>query len=165
MNRPTLAALATTFVLLAPLAQAQAQPPAPAPVATPAPAPAPMPAEKPQRMSADKFQQVDTNHDGAITREEAGAAPMLSSRFDEIDSDKDGRVLPAELKAYAKTHRNSMDGAKGMKGRNKLDANQDGEVTRDEVAGHPKALAKFDAADTDKDGRLSREEARAAKGK
>lgn len=157
MNRPTLAALAAAFALLAPMAQAQAQPPAPAPSAAPA--------EKPQRLSADKFQQIDTNHDGAISREEAGAAPMLSSRFDEIDSDKDGRVLPAELKAYAKTHRNSMDGAKGMKGHNKLDANQDGEVTRDEVAGHPKALAKFDAADTDKDGRLSREEARAAKGK
>jgi hypothetical protein len=150
--------------LLAPVAHAQAQPPAPS--AEPAPPAAPaQPAEKPQRLSSDKFQQIDTNHDGAISREEAGAAPMLSSRFDEIDSDKDGRVLPAELKAYAKTHRNSMDGAKGMKGRNKLDANQDGEVTRDEVAGHPKALAKFDAADTDKDGRLSREEARAAKGK
>jgi hypothetical protein len=164
MNRPTLAALAAVFALLAPVAHAQAQPPAPS--AEPAPPAAPaQPAEKPQRLSSDKFQQIDTNHDGAISREEAGAAPMLSSRFDEIDSDKDGRVLPAELKAYAKTHRNSMDGAKGMKGRNKLDANQDGEVTRDEVAGHPKALAKFDAADTDKDGRLSREEARAAKGK
>jgi hypothetical protein len=161
MNRPTLVALAAAFALLAPVAQAQAQPPAP----SAAPAPPAAPAEKPQRLSSDKFQQIDTNHDGAISREEAGAAPMLSSRFDEVDSDKDGRVLPAELKAYAKTHRNSMDGAKGMKGRNKLDANQDGEVTRDEVAGHPKALAKFDAADTDKDGRLSREEARAAKGR
>lgn len=161
MNRPSLAALAAAFAMLSPLAQAQD--PAPAPVQPPAPSAAP--AEKPQRMSGDKFQQVDTNRDGSISRDEAAAAPMLSSRFDEIDSDKDGRVLPAELKAYAKTHRNSMDGAKGMKGRNKLDANQDGEVTRDEVAGHPKALAKFDAADTDKDGRLSREEARAAKGK
>lgn len=161
MNRPTLAALAAAFALLAPVAQAQTQPPA----SPAAPAPSVAPAEKPQRLSNDKFQQIDTNRDGAISREEAGAAPMLSSRFDEIDSDKDGRVLPAELKAYAKTHRNSMDGEKGMKGRNKLDANQDGEVTRDEVAGHPKALAKFDAADTDKDGRLSREEARAAKGK
>ena len=169
MNRNTLAALAATLTLIAPLAshaQTATEPAPPAPaapqVAPPAtPAPALAPGEKPQRLPHDKFAQIDTNHDGAISRDEAAAAPMLSGKFDEIDADRDGRVMPAELKAYAKTHRGGAKG--GAFG--KMDSNGDGVVTRDEVAANPKLARKFDEADMDHDGRVTLEEAKAAKGK
>lgn len=170
MNRQTWAALAATLSLIAPLcSHAQtATEPAPAPPAAPqaaapdAPPPAMAPGEKPQRLPRDKFAQLDTNHDGAISREEAAAAPMLSGKFDEIDTDHDGRVMPAELKAYAKTHRG---GAKAGGIFSKMDSNGDGVVTREEVAANPKLARRFDAADADHDGRVTPEEAKAAKGK
>jgi Ca2+-binding EF-hand superfamily protein len=170
LKRHTWAALATTLTLIAPLAShaqtavepappdAPAAPAAqPAPPATPAPAMAP--GEKPQRLPQDKFAQVDANRDGAITRDEAAAAPQLSGKFDEIDADRDGRVMPAELKAYAKTHRGGAKGAFS-----KMDGNGDGVVTRDEVAANPRLSRRFDAADMDRDGRVTPEEAKAARG-
>lgn len=167
MNRHTWATLATALTLIAPLAS-QAQPatePAPAPQTEPAPAPAPAPMaprEKSQRVPHDKFAQVDTNHDGVISRDEAAAAPQLASRFDEADADKDGRVTPAELKNHAKSHRLNNKGAGAF---TKLDSNGDGVVTRDEVAANPKLSRKFDAADMDHDGRVTADEAKAARGK
>jgi Ca2+-binding EF-hand superfamily protein len=138
-----------------------AQPAQPSPVEPMAPM-----GQKQQRMSADKFAAVDTNHDGAISREEAAAAPKLSGVFDQIDADHDGRLLPAELKAYAKTHRGSKGemGQKAAKpGRDfsTFDTNHDGVITRDEVAGNPKAMKRFEAADADRDGRVTMQEAQA----
>lgn len=137
MKRTIWAALATSFLLLSPWAQAAG--------------------EKPQRMGMEKFDQIDTNRDGGISREEAAAAPRLAEQFAEIDTDRDGKVVPAELKNYAKTHRG--------KGMDKLDTNQDGVITRDEAAKSRKMASRFDAADTDKDGRLTEREAKALKAK
>lgn len=160
-----LAALVAALPLLA-AAQAPTEPPpapalppatsAPAPAPTTPPVAAPAPAAKPQRLSSAKFQQVDTNQDGTISREEAAAAPQLAGRFDELDTDRDGRVSPTELKGYAKTHR-------GKGGFDKMDSNQDGVVTRDEVGTNPRLMRKFEAADADRDGRLTATEADAAK--
>jgi len=171
LKRITWAALAA-LTLIAPLA-AQAQPatePAPAPQATPAPAAAPAPApapvapgEKSQRVPHDKFAQVDTNHDGAISRDEAAAAPQLASHFDEADTDRDGRVTPAELKNFAKGQRLNNKGSGGAF--SKMDSNGDGVITRDEVAANPKLARKFEAADMDHDGRVTADEAKAARGK
>lgn len=136
------ALLATTLMLTASLAQAAV--------------------EKPQRLSTEKFDALDINHDGGISREEAAAAPQLSAHFDEIDADRDGRVMPAELKAYAKTHRGSKDGGKASF--EQLDTNHDGVLTRDEAATNPKMAKRFDVADTDRDGRVTAEEAKAFKG-
>lgn len=167
MNRHTWATLAAVLTLIAPLAS-QAQPatePAPAPQTEPAPAPAPAPMaprEKSSRVPHDRFAQVDTNHDGVISRDEAAATPQLASRFDEVDADKDGRVTPAELKNHAKSHRLNNKGAGAF---SKLDSNGDGVVTRDEVATNPKLARKFEAADMDRDGRVTADEAKAARGK
>jgi Ca2+-binding EF-hand superfamily protein len=137
LKRTTWAALAASILILSPGAQAAG--------------------EKPQRMGTEKFDALDTNHDGAISREEAAAARHLAEVFDQVDANHDGKVLPAELKAYAKTHR-----GKGME---KLDTNGDGVITRDEAAKSKKMASRFDAADADKDGRVTEREATALKGK
>lgn len=46
-----------------------------------------------------------------------------------------------------------------------LDANGDGRIARDEAAGHPRLNAAFDRIDADRDGFLTPEEMRAARGK
>lgn len=101
MNRHTIVLLAASFALLAPVVSYSqtSVPPAPPiqPPDTPTAPPSSMmttPGAKPHRMGADKFAAIDTNHDGAISREEAAAAPNLAGKFDEIDADHDGRVLP-----------------------------------------------------------------------
>ncbi len=96
-----------------------------------------------QRMER-RFQMIDSNGDGYVTRAEADAAMaamqqfrgagaggrggipggMDAKAFDEMDADHDGRVSLAEAKAWA--------------------------------------LARFDAADTNHDGVLSPEERQAA---
>ena len=48
----------------------------------------------------------------------------------------------------------AADAPPAGKGRPPADANKDGFVTRDEAQSHPKLLAQFDAADTNKDGKL-----------
>ena len=148
MKRHAWALLATTLFLAIPLAQAGST-------------------EKPKRLSTEKFDALDTNHDGAISREEAAAAPELSGRFDDVDANHDGRVVPGELKDYARLHRNKKP--KGAGGGPEasfetLDANHDGVLTRDEAAINPKMAKRFDSLDADRDGRVTAEEAKAGKG-
>ena len=47
---------------------------------------------------ARMFEKVDTNGDGAITREEQRA--FSDKKFDEIDANKDGKVTRDESKAH-----------------------------------------------------------------
>lgn len=43
-----------------------------------------------------RFNAADANHDGGLDRTEAGAMPMLSIYFDEVDANKDGKVTRQE---------------------------------------------------------------------
>lgn len=45
-----------------------------------------------------RFLRLDVNGDGAITRDEAAKSASLLNHFDEIDTDRDGRLSPAELR-------------------------------------------------------------------
>jgi len=46
-----------------------------------------------------RFVDVDTDHDGRLSRSEAQAIPFVARRFDAIDTDRDGYVSRAELRA------------------------------------------------------------------
>lgn len=48
----------------------------------------------------ERLRSADSNGDGFIDRAEADAGlPRIARRFDQIDSDDDGRLSPDELKA------------------------------------------------------------------
>lgn len=47
-----------------------------------------------------RFTAADHDGDGMLTREEAKAMPRVSSHFDDIDTNHDGKVTPTEILAY-----------------------------------------------------------------
>lgn len=52
-----------------------------------------------------RFVKADTDGDGALSREEAKAMPRVSSHFDDIDTDHDGRVTLQEIGRFAASMR------------------------------------------------------------
>lgn len=110
-------------------------------------------------MMQERIKAADTNNDGMISREEARALPRIAEHFDAIDANRDGQVTGEELRAYHQAQRAQHRGEMWKK----LDANGDGRLSRDEVAGHPRLAKDFDAIDANKDGFLSPEELQAAR--
>ncbi|HXY22232.1 MAG TPA: EF-hand domain-containing protein [Burkholderiaceae bacterium] len=48
----------------------------------------------------EAFQRLDRDHDGFITREDAGTWPELLSAFDRFDTDHDGRLSWTDFDAF-----------------------------------------------------------------
>ena len=107
--------------------------------------------------------QLDTNNDGRITRDEGMA--WLQGRFQQADTDRDGAISLAEMQAVRGSHGTGPAAAPAQDGRRAemraalfrgLDANSDGRVTMDEV--RPAVEARFRAADANNDGAVTRDE-------
>ncbi len=102
---------------------------------------------------ADRFAQADLNRDGRLTRGEVSDY-MVTTIFVTRDANNDKKLTKAEWVA---------DGAKaGEKTFAANDKNKDGVVTLEEALAHSRKTGLFDdevkAADTNKDGTLSRAE-------
>ena len=137
--------------------------------------------------------KLDANNDGFIDRAEAAKHPRLAEKFNELDKNQDGKLDRAEMPRHG-AHGRGQRGDGPQARMAKLDANQDGRISRAEAtAGQAGFAARFDemdvnkdgfidkadrelrmkqrtdawftAADTDKDGKLSRAEFDAAKEK
>ena len=137
--------------------------------------------------------KLDANNDGFIDRAEAAKHPRLAEKFNELDKNQDGKLDRAEMPRHG-AHGRGQRGDGPQVRMAKLDANQDGRISRAEAtAGQAGFAARFDemdvnkdgfidkadrelrmkqrtdawftAADTDKDGKLSRAEFDAAKQK
>lgn len=110
---------------------------------------------------------LDTNRDGFLSREEAGANLTLNTDFAAIDVDNDGRIANDELRTWvrsgglAKNSRPLGDLLGGVGVANAfqmLDTNSDGVLSKSEVRVQSKLNSRFNRLDSDRDGRLTQAE-------
>ncbi|MCW4460678.1 EF-hand domain-containing protein [Sphingomonas sp. BT-65] len=115
-----------------------------------------------EKIQAGSLAALDRDGDGYVDRAEFRDAVRI--RFSAIDSDRSGSITRRELRSYAFKHLlfKARDPILSLRHRPKnppFDAN--GEMSFNAFA-HMLATQRFDAADTDHNGRVSRAEARAA---
>jgi EF hand len=104
----------------------------------------------------DQMVNADANKDGIVTRGE-----LLNSRaanFTRFDRNGDGALADNDIPFLLKR---TAIGQQFTGMQTQFDANRDGKVSRDEFVSGPTPV--FDAADTNKDNRLTRDEIDAAK--
>lgn len=99
---------------------------------------------------AGHHMRLDTNGDGAIDRAEAAASPRLAERFDQMDKDKDGKLLVGELPRHQGWRHRGHDMMM------KLDTDKDGRISKAEAAAEPKFAERFAKMDVNKDGYADR---------
>lgn len=121
-----------------------------------------------QERTQKAFERMDANKDGKI--DTADREARRKQMFDRVDADGDGAISFTEYTA----RRDGRPDARAEKqprgprfhgrrsGAHAADVDSDGAVTQAEFAAA--ALARFDRADADKDGTISRDERRAARG-
>jgi Ca2+-binding EF-hand superfamily protein len=143
-------------------------------------APQPMTKAEVEARVKERFARMDTNRDGAVTREEIDAgraarrAEMQDRRFGMMDANKDGSVSRGEFDAAAsaRSDRRAENGGKRGKrgGRGgpeamlaRADTNADGRLTLAEMLSRP--MARFETSDANRDGTLTPEERKAARDK
>ncbi|MCI4662207.1 MAG: calcium-binding protein [Neomegalonema sp.] len=106
----------------------------------------------------ERFEQADTNGDGKVTPDEIEA--MKAARFSEADADKDGVLTAEEMAAHAKAQFEARFARHAERRLKWMDKNGDGVLSLDEMDGPGARMAM--RLDRDGDGAISREEAQAA---
>lgn len=103
------------------------------------------------RMRMD-FDEIDANGDGQITRKEIGA--IQESRFASTDTNGDGSLSLDELTKQA-TERAEKRAQKMLE---RLDSNNDGVLSKEELSQRSRAGRMFDRADANDDGVITKAE-------
>jgi len=123
-------------------------------------------ASGPRLNQLDAWTRADANADGGLSREEARRLPRLERHFAAIDSNGDGVISGAEVRAWRDSTRaakRAATGTAGSKGVEEIlriaDRDGDGALSRAEFdQGLPRFARRFQRIDTDRDARLSRGE-------
>lgn len=71
-----------------------------------------LPAAPADPQSIDRrFDQLDRNHDGFLSRDEANDAAELATRFSELDANNDGKLSRAEYRVVTAGEAQTLPGA------------------------------------------------------
>ncbi len=108
------------------------------------------------RIMGVEFAELDTDGDGQLSEEEFAAAKMvwLSSR----DSDGDGMLSQEELEAAILEHMKEIASKSSSGMIDRLDENDDGMISVDELGGRYDPSDVFSRLDEDEDGMISESE-------
>lgn len=130
-------------------------------VAQPAPTPALAEGAPTMRNHGIK---ADKDGDGAISREEAGDRKVLSTHFDVIDADKNGKLSKEELQKFHASVRGKHKAAFEQRFK-EADKDGDGALSKSEAetANIPGMAAHFDKADANRDGKVTKDELQGAR--
>jgi hypothetical protein len=139
------------------------------PVLAQAPAAEPPKSPPPQVDPVTTIVRIDTNHDGAASREEWVAYGNHDAGFTAIDTDHDGRLTVAELRAFRAANAKTDAEKAALKAENPkfdpditirmADTNRDGGVTEAEwVAYGGHGGGGFTPIDANHDGKITAEE-------
>ena len=107
------------------------------------------------------FEDIDTNGDGSISKAEFDAyyAKQTTKCLREMDTNKDGKITPDEMQGVPKGDMRQSDTAAFLEKRfNAADTNHDGVLDREEANAMPMLKGYFDKVDTNKDGKVTRQE-------
>lgn len=108
------------------------------------------------QLASLRFQDVDINQDGVISKREAAAMPVsLKDAFGSVDTDGDGNVSEKEYNA------GRVNLLKDVKF-GSIDSDDDGVLDETEAKRTPALTESFKQVDTDEDGLVSQQEFRAA---
>jgi len=108
-------------------------------------------------------QRIDADGDGAVSRDEAKSHAWLAGQFDTVDANKDGRLDKDELVAQREAHHADMK-ARGEERWKASDTDGNGSLSRTEAeASSSWAGERFAKLDANADGELTREEMHAAR--
>ena len=112
----------------------------------------------------ERWKAADKDGSGGLSREEAQASmPGLAARFDELDTDKDGQVSANEMHGFRMAGPKAE--RKDMRQRFKAaDTDGDGALDLAEAqTGLPWLAERFASVDANNDGKVTRDECRAAR--
>jgi Ca2+-binding EF-hand superfamily protein len=111
------------------------------------------PTQERERGGVSRFFEADANNDGVVTRQEFDAS--RATHFTRLDTDNNGQLTREEMR--------QMFGERGRRGHRggghqlaRADANNDGNITRDEFLARPTQM--FERLDADNDGVISEAE-------
>ena len=103
------------------------------------------------------FEEIDSDKDGKITAVEFDA--FRTAEFAKADTNADGQVNADELAAKHIADVTARAAALAGKMIARMDGNSDGQLSAEEMAQGPRAPTLFERADADGDGAISKEEA------
>lgn len=113
--------------------------------------------------AARMFDQMDTNHDGVVTKKEFDA--FHNKWFKEMDANHDGKITREEMgAAHQKMAGQMRDQMREQfkKRFDEADANHDGALNKEEAKKMPFVAEHFDELDANHDGKVTFEELEAA---